>query len=55
MANPKEAYILLYINQGLNIFVNTEVIMKQDGTEQSKSYDLKFNFFSNRNATASQR
>lgn len=42
MANPKEACILLYTNQGLNIFVNTEVIVKQDGTEQSKSYDLKF-------------
>lgn len=42
MANPKEACILLYSNSGLNIFVNTEIIVKQDGTEQNKDYDFKF-------------
>lgn len=57
MANPKEACILLYINQRLNIFVNIAIIVKQDGAEKSKSYDLKFfGFFSsNRNVTAGQR
>lgn len=37
MANPKEACILLHFNQGLHIFVNTEIIMRQDGIEQNRS------------------
>lgn len=55
MANPKEACILLYSNQGLNIFVNTEIIVKRDGTEQNKSYDLKILKFFNINVTAGWR
>lgn len=55
MANPKEACILLHFNQGLDIFVNTEIIMRQDGIEQNRSWDLKIlMFFPNRNVTADE-
>lgn len=44
MANPKEACILLQLEN--KYIVNTEIILKWDGTAQNRSYDLKFYKFS---------